>query len=144
MSALGVKIPEGIKGVPIRVARARYDFARHGGAVATIPLVGKAFMPVGAVIIGGYIEVVTAVLSGGAATVAVQAEGANDIVPAVGKASWTVGRHKIVPTLAGASDLSAPADIKLTANRDVSIVVATAALTAGKFDVVLYYHDPLK
>ncbi|HEV8639454.1 MAG TPA: hypothetical protein VG370_35035 [Chloroflexota bacterium] len=120
----------------IRGVRARYDFAADGGAVGTIGLVGSAVIPSGAVVLGGFVDVVTPPTSGGAGTVAVQVEAAGDVVAAaaVSGAPWsTAGRKSVIPVFTGASSL------KTTAARDVSAVIAAADLTAGVFDVYLFY-----
>ncbi len=113
-----------------------YDFAVQGGAVSTITLSGPA-LPTGVTILGGYIEVITVPTSGGAATLAATAEAAGDLQAAVviSGAPWsTVGRKSITPGFSGATSL------RLTAARTVSVAVAVAALTAGRFDVVLFYE----
>ncbi|MFI7072057.1 hypothetical protein [Micromonospora sediminicola] len=124
----------------IKTAQGEYDFARDGGAVSTIQLRGGPGdavgneVPAGAVILGGYVEVDTAVTSGGAATVAVNSEGAADILAATAPAGLTVGRKSIIPAFTGATT------IKTTAARRLNITIATAALTAGKFRVVVFYR----
>lgn len=124
-------------------ARGRYAFAEDGGAVSTIALTTGTLIPSGSIVIGGYIDVLTALTSGGAATIAVQVEAAGDIVGTVAVASWTLGRKNIKPALA-AGDLTANAAVvKTTADRNISAVVATAALTAGVFEVVLLIIPPL-
>lgn len=118
----------------IKSLRARYDFAVDGGAVGAIDL--SASIPANAVILGGFIEVDTAVTSGGSATLALKVEGAGDLVAAtvVSGAPWsTTGLKSIIPVFTGASA------VKTTAARKVVTTVAVAALTAGVFDVVLYY-----
>lgn len=132
---------EGVGTQRIKVARGDYSFAVDGGAVSTIALMGSTQIPSGAVIIGGYIEVTTQLTSGGAATIAVQVESAGDIVAATAVASWTAGVKNILPADTSAS-LTAATRIKTTAARDISAVIATAALTAGVFKVVLFYLDP--
>lgn len=143
MGIIETTVAEGTPGPRLKAARGIYDFAVDGGAVGTIPLMGSAQIPSGATILGGWIEVHTQLTSGGAATIAVQVEAANDVVPAVAVASWTAGRKKIVPALDSNNALAAATDIRTTAARDISAVIATAALTAGKFSVVLIYADPL-
>ena len=143
MPLVDTSVREGIPGPRIKTARGDYDFAVDGGVQGTIALMGATKIPLGAIIIGGLIKVNTAVLSAGSATVAVEVESAGDIVPTVGKASWTTGRKKVIPGLTSANDLSASAVIETTAARDISIVIATADLTAGKFSVVLFYISPL-
>jgi HK97 family phage major capsid protein len=124
-------------GTGIKFCRARYDFAVDGGAIGTITISAEN-LPVNAIILGGLVEVDTAVTSGGAATVAVQAEAAGDLVAAaaVSGAPWsTTGRKSVIPAFTGATTL------KTTQARPVQIVIAAAALTAGAFDVFLAYID---
>lgn len=121
--------------------KATYDFAVDGGAVSTIALTGNIPIPSGAIIIGGYVDVETQLTSGGAATIAVQVEAANDILTAVAVASWTTGRKNVLPAPTSGA-LTASTAVKTTAARDISVVIAAAALTAGKFDVVLYMILP--
>lgn len=118
------------------VARGRYDFAADGGAVGAINLIGSADIPSGAVVLGGYVDVLTALTSGGAATGALKVEGAGDLVAAtvVSGAPWsTTGRKSIVPAFTGATS------VQTTAARDIVFTIAVATLTAGKFDVYLVY-----
>lgn len=122
----------------VQVVRARYDFAEDGGAVGDIDLTGSAVIPKGAYIVGGWLEVDTVPTSGGAATVAVKVEGAGDIVAAaaISGAPWSsTGRKDVVPDSTGSTV------VKTTAARKVQATVATAALTAGVFDVVLLYVE---
>jgi len=87
------------------------------------------------------IDITTALTSGGAATIALQVEAANDILTAVAVASWTTGLKNVLPAdTTGA--LTAATGVKTTVARDVSVVIAAAALTAGKFTVYLSYVDP--
>lgn len=119
----------------IKSVRGRYSFADDGGAVSTIVITAEK-IPADATILGGLVEVDTVLTSGGAATVAVQVEAANDIVTAaaISGAPWsTTGRKSVIPVFTGATT------VKTTAKRDISIVIGTAALTAGIFDVVLFY-----
>jgi hypothetical protein len=119
-------------------ARARYDFATEGGAVSTIGLTGSLLIPQGAVILGGFVDVIVAPTSGGAGTLAIQIEGANDIVAAaaISGAPWsTTGRKSVVPAFTGATT------VKTTAPRDISAVIGTAALTAGRIDVFIAFIE---
>ncbi|MBU1213460.1 MAG: hypothetical protein KJ587_19660, partial [Alphaproteobacteria bacterium] len=70
---------EGILGIGFRVCRATYSFAVDGGAVGTIALLGATSIPANAVICGGVVNVTAALTSAGAATAALQVEGANDL-----------------------------------------------------------------
>lgn len=126
----------------ISVYVGKYDFAVDGGAVSTIPLIGSTAIPSGAYIVGGFIDVTTALTSGGSATIAVQVNAANDISTAVAVASWTTGVKNVLPSPTTGA-VTASTAVKTTAARDISIVIATAALTAGVFRVVLYVVDPL-
>lgn len=114
--------------------RARYDFSVDGGAVGAINLLAGAYIPPNAIILNAFIDVITPPTSGGAATLAISVEGANDIIAAaaVSGAPWsTVGRKNGVPVGTGATS------IKTTAARNVVATVAAFALTAGVFDVWL-------
>lgn len=117
-----------------RVAKAQYLFATHGGAQGTISL--GVQLPINAIVLDGMMEVLTAPTSGGAATIAVQTEAANDIITAaaISGAPWsTLGRKDIIPVGTAATSK------KMTAARNISIVIGTADLTAGKFNVFLRY-----
>jgi len=127
---------EGVTGVGFRVCRAAYSFAVDGGAVGTIALLGATSIPANAVIIGGALNVTIALTSAGAATAALQVEAANDIVAAalVSGAPWSsTGRKTIVPNMDAANS------VLTTVARDVSLVIGTADLTAGAFDIYLFY-----
>lgn len=139
---IDIVIPEGVTGTRVKTAMGVYDFAVDGGAVSTIPLMGQALIPAGATIIGGFVDIVTQLTSGGAATIAVQVEAANDILTAVAVASWTAGRKNVLPALTTGA-LTASTVVRTTAARDISAVIAAAALTAGKFKVVVFYEDPI-
>lgn len=117
--------------------RGRYDFAVDGGAVGDIDLTSNEVIPNNAVILGGFVEVDTAVVGAGA-SVAVKVEGAADIVAAaaVSGAPWsTTGRKSVVPVFTGATT------VKTTAARKIQATVSAAVLTAGVFDVVLFYVE---
>jgi hypothetical protein len=120
----------------IQVARGRYDFAVDGGAVGTTDMNSTA-LPVNAVILGGFVEVDTAFTTGASGTLAVNVEGAGDIVAAavVSGAPWsTTGRKSVVPVFTGATTVKTT-----TATRKIQATIATGALTAGAADVVLFY-----
>ena len=127
----------------VKTAVGEYDFALSGGAVGAIPLrsapgniMGNE-IPAGSVVTGGYIEVDTALTSGGAATVAVNVESAGDLLvaAAVSGAPWSsTGRKSIIPDATGATS------VKTTAKRSLVFTVAVAALTAGRARVVVFYE----
>jgi hypothetical protein len=120
-----------------RTARAVYDFAVDGGAVSTITLRGDK-IPQGAVIVDSLITVQTVLTSGGGATVGISSEGASDIqsAAAISGAPWSTAGSKH-----GSLDADS-APITTTAERSLAAVVATAALTAGKFIVLVTYVIP--
>lgn len=123
----------------LRLIKASYSFAVNGGAVGTITLLSGSDVPQGAVILGGYLDVTSALTSGGSATVAVTVEAANDIITATafGSSPWSsTGRKSVIPAFTGATT------VKTTAARNVSVVIGTAALTAGIFDVYLFIVMP--
>lgn len=124
------------EGSQLKWARGRYDFSVDGGAVGDINLTRNAQIPANAYILFGFIEVETALDSGGSATVALKVEGAADLLAATafGSSPWsTTGRKSIIPVGTGATS------VKTTAARRLTATVATAALTAGVFDVVVGY-----
>jgi hypothetical protein len=122
----------------LKTASAEYDFAVDAGAAGTITLRAAPGdlqgndLPAGAVVTSGYIDVETAVASA-TGTVALTAESAGDILAATGQAGLTVGRKSIVPAASGATA------VKTTVRRSLTMTIATAVLTAGKFRVVLFY-----
>lgn len=134
-------VMEGTRG--LKEARGEYDFAVDGGAVGAITLRSAPGdsngndIPAGSLIMGGYVEVDTAVTSDGEATVAVSAEAAGDLVTAaaVSGAPWsTTGRKAVTPVFTAATG------VKTTERRSLAVAVAAAALTAGKFRVVVFYR----
>jgi hypothetical protein len=141
MPIAGILQPEDVVVRTAFVIRGKYDFAVDGGAISTIAITAGTPIANGSVIVGGYVDVITA-LVGATATIACQVEAANDILTAVAVASWTTGRKNILPAFTSGA-LTAGTQVKLTADRNISIVIATAALTAGVFNVILYVVPPL-
>jgi hypothetical protein len=121
----------------LKAVRGRYDFAVDGGAVGDIDLTKNAQIPANAVILGGFVEVDTAVVGSGA-SLAVKVESAADTVgvAAVSGAPWsTTGRKSVIPVFTGVTT------VKTTAARKIQATVSAAVLTAGAFDVVLFYVE---
>lgn len=113
-----------------------YSFATDGGAVSTITLRGDT-IPSGAIITDALLHVDTPPTSGGAATISVGSEAAADIqaAAAISGAPWsTTGAKR-------ATFVATTAPVKTTAERSITIAVAAAALTAGKFSVVVEYVE---
>lgn len=125
-----------------QVVKAQYDFSKQGGAIGAIKLLdvdGKpAVIPGKAVIKNVLIDVITAPTSGGLATIAIgSGQAANDLKAATAIASYS-------GIVAGIPVDTAASAIKITsaitgAGVNPSITVATAALTAGKFNVLIEY-----
>jgi hypothetical protein len=120
-----------------RMYRFEYSFAVDGGAIGSINLRGVQGspnrVPSGFVVLDSVIEVLTALDSGGSATAALTLNSAADVlaVTAFGSAPWSsTGRKAGVP-------VSAATSVKTTAARRPQLVVADAALTAGKFRLTL-------
>lgn len=122
----------------VKTWKGSYSFAVDGGAQGTKVLRSNdGPIPVGSYILTGILEVSTALDSGGSATAAVTVEGANDLVTATafGSSPWsTTGRKSVIPVATGATSL------KTTASRNPSLVIATADLTGGVFNLILTYR----
>lgn len=134
-----VQVPQDAMVRAAMVVRGKYKFSEDGGAVSTIAMTSGTPIPSGSTILGGWLEVVAAV-TGAGASVAVQVEGAGDMVAsaAISGAPWsTTGRKSIVPAFTGATA------VRTTADRNISAVVSGAVVTAGEFDVVLLVVPPL-
>lgn len=119
----------------LRSAHAKYDFAVDGGAVGAITPATSDTVPANAIIVGGTINSTTAVTSSGAATVSVGTRlgsAEDSILTATAKASLSANALlNAVPVFA--------APVKLTAAGQITVTVATTALTAGVIEVWVYY-----
>ncbi len=129
-----------------RVERLRltYDFAVLGGAISAINLGNfKDLIPNDAVVVGGYVKVLTTLITAGAdaGTIAVSVEGADDIVLAIavvdGSNPWDAGLQDVIPARTAATM------VLTTADRRVVVTIAIQAVTAGKFEVVLEFVRPV-
>lgn len=116
-------------------AYGKYDFAVLGGAVSTITLTGDT-IPAGALITDCTLIVDTPPTSGGAATVALKVDDATlDAAVAISGAPYsTAGTKKVDHTRAAAPVIP-------TAQGGITATVATAALTAGVFRVIVEYVE---
>lgn len=124
---------------PLFFARCKYDFAADAGAQGAINLFPNVAVPSGSLILGAYINVGTAPTSGGAATLALSIEGADDIEAAtvISGAPWSSTGWK------AASDLPlGAAPVQLTVDRNVVATIGAADLTAGVFEVLVVYLPP--
>lgn len=118
----------------LKAIRGRYDFAEDTGDIGAHDLTIEE-IPANAYVLGGFLEVDIA-LTGATATMALSVEGAGDISAATvvtGAPYSTTGRKDIIP------DFTGSAIVKTTVARKIVGTIAVAAVTAGVFDVVLYY-----
>jgi hypothetical protein len=119
------------------VAKFSYDFAARGGAVGDIVLAGEP-LPKNAIVWDGVVNVITPLTGGASATAAVStAQSANDLITAadITGAPWsTTGLKALTPVG------SAATGIKMTAERAPKLVIGTAVLTAGKFNLFIEYY----
>lgn len=119
-----------------QVLRGLYDFSVLGGAVGAIKLKDEdgtdLIIPSKAIVTSVYIDVLTAPTSGGAATIAFGANTTTDFKAATAIASYT-------GIVAGIPVGTAATAVKMTADRNITATIATAALTAGKIYVLCEY-----
>lgn len=118
-------------------AKMTYSFAVDGGAIATITPANSPTIPLGAIILGGVIDITTTLTSGGAATIAL-GFGAGAQAAAL-KAATAVATYAAGVTVPVIPVFTAASYFKLTAAAQMSLTVAAAALTAGVMDVNLVY-----
>lgn len=118
-------------------AKATYDFAVDGGAIATITPTNSPTIPANAIILGGTIDVTTQLTSGGAATIGIGLGSGAQVAAlkaaATAVATYTVGQIAVIPVFTAATYY------KVTAAAQVTVTVAAFALTAGKMDINLVY-----
>ena len=91
-------------------------------------------VPDNAIVISGHVDVITAVTSEGAATVAIGLVSGVDLLAATAKTS--LGLAAQVPMAAVKT-----APIKLAAEKAVTVTVGTAALTAGKINGYIIWME---
>ncbi len=127
----------------LRAARFTFDPSAVAGH-RTIAAHGLGVtLPDNAVVLGGYIEILTTFADGvaDAATIALSVEGANDLVTATAISSgtfWDAVKGKvIVPTALEASGVAT--SIKTSAAREITATVGGVALTAGTLHGWLFY-----
>lgn len=117
-----------------RTVQGTYDFSKVGGGTATYNLIK---LNQGCRVLGGWVEVSgTPTAASGTPTIALQVEGANDLISAASilGAPWsTTGKKAITPKINTPESTS----ITLTADRNVAALIASAAITTGVFTVFL-------
>lgn len=136
----GGSVIEGAIGRGVPGGLYEYDFAIDGGAVGSIPLrpIGSSkSLPNNFVVLNTVLEILTVLNSGGSATAALQINAAGDVVTATafGSAPWSTTGRKAGAITAAASS------VKTTAVRAPTLVVATAALTGGRFRLFVSGYD---
>jgi len=131
-----IKAVDGSSGLGnLRMARAIYDFSVDGGAVSTITPKQTVALPNNAVIVGGTVNSTTACTSGGAATIAVGTSAGSSTTALL--AATAVASFSLDAVINAVPVFATP--VKLTAKGDVTVTIATAALTAGVIEVTLFY-----
>lgn len=120
------------------VAKAYYDFAVDGGAIAAITPAQSDTIPAGAIMCGGWVNPVVALTSGGSATIAIGGTAgfsATSLLGATAVASYSIDALlALVPTMA--------APVKTTAAGKIKITVAVATLLTGVAEIFVLYVLP--
>lgn len=123
----------------LRVARFEFDCA----VAANLPIGAHGTgvtLPAYAIIVGGFVDVNTAITGEAGATLAIHVQAANDIISAAavsGAPYSTIGRKAIVPK----ANTPESTSVKTSEDREITCTVAVAALTAGKLTGYLYYVE---
>lgn len=122
----------------LQEAKTTYDFSVDGGAVGTITPKATVIIPAGAVIFGGFIQGITLPTSGGGATIAIGL-GSGAQVAAL-KAATAIATYVAGATVALIPVFTAASVVKAAADTAITFTIATAALTAGKVQVTVFYY----
>lgn len=124
----------------LKSAVGEYSFALDGGAVSTITLRSSNslgnLVPAGSVVLSGYIEVDTAVVSA-AGSASLNLEATGDLLASAAITAGVLastGRKSIIPVGTGA------ATVKTTVARSITLGITAGAVTAGIFRVVVFYR----
>jgi hypothetical protein len=117
-----------------RTIAGTYDAAVNGGGTATYAI---ARLNKGARIVGGFFEVTgTPAAVSGTPTISIGVNSAVDLLAAtsvLGAPFSTVGKSLIIPRI----ETQATTAVQTTADGNVTVSVAAAAISAGKFTVYL-------
>ncbi len=118
------------------VAKFSYDFDARGGAQGDIVLAGEP-LPKNAIVWDGVVDVITPLVGSGAYAAISTSQSANDLITsaAVAGSPWSTAGSKALVPVGDASH-----SIKMTAERAPKLVIATADLTAGKFNLFIEYY----
>lgn len=121
----------------LRVIKCTYDFTKQGGAISSINLKDElgqnCVVPNKSIIRDVLIDVLTAGTTAASGTMALTAQSAGDLKAALAAASYT-------GLVAGIPVGTAATAIKMTADRTIIGTIATGALTAGKWNVLIEYE----
>lgn len=117
-----------------RVAYFEYDYDKEGGAVGDITLDRGDKLPEGAIVTSGVVHSQTAVTSGGSATIALKLNSSGDVLAATAISNFTANALLDVVPDGTASNM-----VRISSAKYLTMTIATAALTAGKFVVALEY-----
>ncbi len=128
--------PEPLSPHAASVAVFEYDFAIEGGAVGTITLRGDPLPPHSLVCNGLFVPYTTPTSTSSDGTLALQIEAAGDLMGTSAAIDGTILDELVllIPDWATVGDYK-----ETTVPRSVKAVIATDALTAGKFRVYLWY-----
>jgi len=116
-----------------------YDFAVDGGTFASGIVLCK--LPNNTVITGVIFDVITAPTSAGAATLSLGANTGIDLLNACAIATFAITNLVAgipVGVILAATDTTA---VKLTADSDITFLINTASLTAGKLAIHIEYFE---
>lgn len=116
-----------------RAESALYDFSVDAGAIGVITFGRK--LPAGAIVTDILTDVVTALTSGGLATVQIAA-GSVNLTGAIAFGSITGTQKQTLASAATAIKIPVAADLEL------QMTIAVAALTAGKLRILVNYSLP--
>lgn len=122
---------------------ARYSFAVDGGAVATIVPATNCTIPINAIITRALINnVVAPIGSTGNVSVGLTAGGAGAaaLMAATARGSLTVGTIFEGIPVVGSASTSNTSLVKMSAAGQISVTVATNALTAGILDILVEWY----
>lgn len=126
----------------VRVFKGCYDFSVQGGAISTISLYDPVLsnqqalvLPASFIISKVLIDVLTAPVGASATIALTSGQNAADLLAATAIASFT-GLIDGIPTSAATTNIKIPA-AQASPGSTVSMVIATTALTAGKFNVFI-------
>lgn len=118
------------------VLKCVWDFAVNGGAVGTIYLNdadgNPAILPSAAIITQVYTDEVTNVTTSASGTLSIGANTTVDLLAATAAATFS-GVQAGIPVGTAATM------VKLTAQRQIAVAIATGALTAGKLNIFVEF-----